>query len=473
MNIALLPAVEQRRLLAAGEISAVELLDSCAAQYERLNPSLNAVVLTRLDHARREAQATDDAHVRGEPLGPLHGLPVTIKECIDWVGTPSTWGDPRHADYLPAEDADVVKQLRRAGAVLYGKTNVPKHLGAWQAYNDIYGRTNNPWNVERTAGGSSGGSAVAVASGMASLEIGSDIGGSIRWPSAHNGIAGLKTSFGVVSPHGHSFPGHEGIVDNNVLGPMARTVADLELLLPVITEPHILLAPPEKQRLDQFRVGVLLDNPIGTQSAEMTAMLEAAVATLVDAGVEVVAPPPSDFLVRTHEVGLELVRAAATGPSDPPRAEDLDRYASGGRDYDALAAQAQRVTYREWIDLNNERERARLRWRDYFADVDLLLAPVVPTTAPPHDTDRRFAERTITIDGAEHSILEQWFWAGLANPTYLPSVALPVGVASDGLPVGIQALGPFMGDRLVLGFATLAERILGHPIEELHQRLEQ
>lgn len=467
MNLALRPAIEQSQMLMERQVSARELLDLCLEQYSRHNDTLNAVVVTQLELARADAGAADQALARGMPLGPLHGLPMTVKECIDVAGLPSTWGDPRHVDHQPAEDAQVVTQLRAAGAVLYGKTNVPLHLGAWQTFNDVYGRTNNPWNVERSAGGSSGGSAVSVATGMASLELGSDIGGSIRWPATYNGVAGLKPSFGLVSQHGHSFRGHEGMVDNNVVGPIARTVADLELVLPVIGEPHVCLRSPTKERLDQHRVGVLLENPIGEQAAELTAMHEAAVAALVEAGVTVVDAPPSDFLVRAHDVGLELVRAASTGPSDPASVADLERYAAGGRDYDALAAEAQRITYREWIDLNNERERIRMRWRDYFADVDLLLTPVTPTTAPPHDTERPFSDRTVTVDGEARSVMEQWFWAGLANPTYLPAVAFPVGLASDGLPVGMQAVGPFMGDRSVLRFGARAEKVFGTVIEHL------
>ena len=164
------------------------------------------------------------------------------------------------------------------------------------------------------------------------------------------------------------------------------------------------------------------------------------------------------------------MRAASIGPSDPPSAADVARYAAGVRDYDSTAAAAYHLSYREWIDLDNERERIRLRWRDYFAEVDVLLTPVTPTTAPPHDTERAFNERTVNVDGVERSLMEQWFWAGLANPTYLPAVAFPIGVASDGLPVGMQALGPHMGDRTVLRFASLAQDVLGHPIEQLHAR---
>ena len=445
MNIALRSAVEQRDLLARGELSAVDLLEACLGQYDKHNAALNAVIYTQLDQARKDATAADEAWADGRTLGPLHGLVMTVKDSIDWAGAPSTWGDPLTADYFPEEDAEVVSQLRAAGAVVYGKTNVPKHLGDWQSHNTIYGRTNNPWNLARTPGGSSGGSAVSVATGMASIEMGSDIGGSVRWPANYNGVAGLKTSFGLVSQHGHSYRGHEGIVDNNVVGPIARTVADLSLMLPTMWHPHMCPPSTSKTSLAEFTVGVMLENPVGKQDAAMTAGVEAAIAQLVSAGVSLADPPPQSVVLAGHHAGMELGRAAASGPEPLPTQEEIARYDNGARDYDALVAHGSRLTYRQWIDLNNERERARLGWRDYFQSVDLLLTPVTPTTAPPHDTDRSFSSQTVVVNGEDRPIFEQWFWAALANATYLPALSIPAGIAEDGLPFAIQAIGPYMG----------------------------
>lgn len=471
MDPALLSVVEQRRLLLDRELSAIELLDACLARYARHNPTLNAVIHTRIDEARVAARATDDALASGATPGPLHGLPFTIKDSIDWAGSPSTWGDPRHTDHVPTEDAEVLGQLRAAGAIVYGKTNVPLHLAEWQSFNEIHGRTDNPWDPTRTPGGSSGGSAVAVATGMASFEVGSDIGGSIRWPAAYTGITGLKPSYGLVSQHGHTFPGQEGTVDNNVVGPLARSVEDLELVLPVMWDTHLCPRPPTKASLSDFTVGVLLDNPIGAQDDAVTTALQAAIDQLTERGMRVVAPPSVDMLVRGQEVGQQLGRAAASGPNPPPPAADLARYDEGGRDYDALIAHSSRMTHREWMTLNDERERIRLEWRDYFRDVDILLTPIAPTTAPPHDTERPFAEQRVLVNGVEHPVAEQWLWAGIANVTYQPAVAFPAGLADDGLPVGMQAVGPFMGDRTCLRFGVLAQEVLGHPLRHLHERL--
>lgn len=456
-------------MLASGELSAVELLELCLEQYETHNPGLNAVIETQIDSARDAARQADEALARGDFVGPLHGLPMTVKDSIDWAGTPSTWGDPEHVDHRPTEDADVLKQLRAAGAIVYGKTNVPLHLGDWQTHNEIHGRTNNPWDQSRSAGGSSGGSAVAVATGMASLEVGSDIGGSIRWPANYNGVAGLKPSFQLISAHGHTFPGHEGGVDNNVVGPMARTVADLALALPVMWQPHMSPPASAKTSLEEFTVGVLLDNPVGHQDESVTAVLRNALESLTAAGMKLTEPPSLDWVVAGHEAGMKLVRAAASGPLKTlPTDEGAARFDRGDRDYDAFVGKARTMTYREWIDINNERERARLQWRKYFADVDLLLTPTTPTTAPPHDRTR-FSDRQVVVNGIERSVLEQWFWAGLANATYLPALSLPAGLAVDGMPVGLQVLAPFMGDLSAIRFGALAEKVLGHPLDELHR----
>jgi len=469
VNVALLSATEQRRLLAAGELSAVELLDACVAQYERHDPALNAIVHEEIDTARADARSADDARTSGAPGVPLSGLPITVKDSIDWAGRPSTWGDPCHADHRPDEDAAVLAQLRAAGAIVWGKTNVPRHLAEWQTFNPIHGRTNNPGDVARTPGGSSGGSAVAVATGMASFEVGSDIGGSIRWPAAHTGVTGLKPSFGLVSQHGHTFPGQEGTVDNNVVGPIARTVEDLELVLPLMHEPYISLPEPSQTTLADFTVGVLLDNPVGDQDVVVTETIRAALDQLTEAGLRLAEPPPMDMLVDGQAIGQQLGRAAASGPNPPPPAADLARYDAGSRDYDALIAHAFRMTHREWMSLDDERERIRLRWRDYFRTADLLVTPITPTTAPPHD-ERSFAEQRVVVNGVERSVVEQWFWAGIANVTYQPAVSFPAGLAADGLPVGIQAVGPFMSDRTVLRFAALAEAVLGSPLTTLHAR---
>ena len=202
---------------------------------EKYNPTINAIIFTQIEKARERAKAADTALARGEVWGELHGLPMTIKECFDWVGTPSTWGNPIYKDNYPKTDAVTVQRLEGAGAIIFGKTNVPLMLADWQSFNVIYGTTNNPWDLTRAPGGSSGGAAAALAAGLTGLEIGSDIGSSIRNPAHYCGIFGHKPTYGIVPCQGHAIPGDFTPTDINVCGPLARSTEDLAIALDVLT----------------------------------------------------------------------------------------------------------------------------------------------------------------------------------------------------------------------------------------------
>ena len=438
-----MPAHEQAARIASGSLSARELLDASIERYERLDGQLNAVVVERIDDARRAAAGADDAVARGESLGPLHGVPVTVKEVIDWVGTPSTWGDPRHADHMPDRNAVVLDRLVGAGAIVWGKTNVPLELGEWQTFNQIHGRTNNPWNLERTPGGSSGGSAVSLAVGYAALEIGSDIGGSIRFPAHYCGVYGHKPSFGAVSADGHDYPGQPAEVDINVVGPMARSARDLDIAMRLLT--RLVLADESRSNLDEFTVGVMLEHPFGgEQDAEMTAVLAAGIDRLAEAGLNVVAAETGIDHAAAQRNYLMLNHAATSGVEQSWHGEERVG-----------------ITHRQWVELSNERQRIRRQWASYFESVDLLLCPVAASAAPPHQTDVPFMDQTLPINGREVSNFDQWLWAGIASGSYLPSTAFPVGRTAVGLPVGLQALAPFAHDLRGIAFAGLVEQVLG------------
>lgn len=442
-ELLLLPAHEQAHQIAAKELSAVELLTATVERYERVDPVVNAVVVERIDEAMEQAQIADQAVVDGDALGPLHGVLMTVKEVIDWVGTPSTWGDPRFGDYFPERNAVVFDRLIEAGAIVWAKTNVPLNLGEWQTFNDIYGRTLNPFDLDRTPGGSSGGSAVALATGMAALEVGSDIGGSIRFPAHYCGVFGHKPTFGAINPDGHTYPGQAADVDLNVVGPMARTARDLTVAFDVMAD----RASPREAResLGGFTVGVMLDNPLGgAQDDEMTAVLRRAVEELVNAGMKVLdVVPPVDF-ERAHHNYLML------------------NYAATSLAYASVTGEPTlEISHLQWLELSNERHEIRRRWAEYFTHVDLLICPVAASAAPPHQIDIAFSDQQIPVNGRLEPIFDQWVWAGIANGTYLPSTAIPAGHTSAGLPVGFQALGPFGQDQRCLAFAELAERCLG------------
>src|ERR1700730_6848241 len=219
------------------KIGCAELLELYLARVAKYNPALNAIIATDLEGARKRARAADRALARKQPWGPLHGLPMTIKESYDVVGMPTTRGVPELKDNFPSHNALAVDRLLAAGVVLFGKTNVPIHLADYQSYNAIYGTTNNPWDLSRAPGGSSGGSAAALAAGLTGLEAGSDIGSSIRNPAHYCGVFGLKPTLGVASPKGQALPGTHADADISVIGPLARGAADLDLALDVMAGP--------------------------------------------------------------------------------------------------------------------------------------------------------------------------------------------------------------------------------------------
>lgn len=464
-DVTLLPATEQAALIRSRQLSAHELLDATFARLDAVNPAINAVIVTQREVAiERAAQADADA-ANGTFWGPLHGLPVTVKEVIDWVGVPSTWGVPELANYMPTKNAAVVDRLLGAGAILYGKTNVPIMLGEWQSHNAIYGTTNNPWDLTKTPGGSSGGSAAAIATGLASLEVGSDIGGSIRLPASHCGVFGHQSTFGSVAVAGHEFPGQAGVVDINVLGPLTRTAGDLDLAWQVLAD-HPELHPPAKTKLSDFRAAVMLTSEIGEQDDEVTNAIQGAVDALVDAGLtaDSSARPAIDQMEQ-HDNYRLLVRAANGGvePADALAQAAIDalRYDEGDRHYRVLEAKGATMSHRDWILANNRREEFRRAWTEFFGEFDVLLCPIAATVAPPHDQDIPFGDRELTVNGKQVSLMDQWFWSGWSCGVYLPSTMAPVGVSRSGLPVGMQIIAPFQQDRTAIAFAAEVERVLG------------
>ena len=243
-DLMLKTAEELSELIRTRTVSSRELLDEAVARFEAFNPTVNAITEHKIEEAQKAARNADEATARGESIGVLHGLPVTIKEAYDWVGTPSTWGNPEWINNFPEWinnfpecNSPSVERLLDAGAIIWAKTNVPFMLSDWQSFNDIYGCTNNPWDLNRTPGGSSGGSAVSLATGMSALEIGSDIGASIRNPAHYCGVFGHKPTMGLIPQTGHTAPGFDTEVDIAVMGPLARSANDLDRALSVLAGP--------------------------------------------------------------------------------------------------------------------------------------------------------------------------------------------------------------------------------------------
>jgi len=464
----------QAAAVASGEISAVELLDRVLVRYERHNPEINAVIVTRIDDARERAAAADAATAAGESWGPLHGVPITVKEAFDWEGTPTTWGMPALRDNIADTNAVAVDRLLGAGAVLYGKTNVPYGLADWQSFNEIYGTTNNPWDLTRVPGGSSGGSAAALATGMSSLEFGSDIGASIRNPAHYCGVFGHKPTFSLIPDEGHRLPGQYHETDIAVVGPLARTAGDLDLALQLTAGPtgmrarghHVELEAIAPRDPSAWRVAVQFESPVLTQDVELTAQLQVAVEQLVAAGVQVdeTARPDIDQ-ERAWDVYTLMLRSAASNavPDEDYAAHVAagERWENGDRDYRARLGKGISLSHREWLDIHNEREHQRLKWDEFFDDYDLLLCPIAASAAFPHDHEGERADRTIPINDGREPVVDQLFWAGWSCGVFLPGTVAPAGLTASGLPCGLQIVAPHLRDRRGIAFAQLMEDVVG------------
>lgn len=450
-------------------ISSSELLEIYLQRVDQYNPALNAVVVQQREHARSRAAAADAALARGEWLGPLHGLPMTVKESFDLEGLPTTFGLPAMRDNRASSNAVSIKRLVQAGAIVFGKTNVPADLADFQSYNQIYGTTHNPWNRACTPGGSSGGSAAALAAGLTGLEMGSDIGGSIRNPAHFCGVFGHKPSWNLVPSRGHSLGDARTPVDIAVVGPLARSADDLELVMGLLAGPDDLDAAgvstvlkPLAKPMAQLRIGVWHSDPICPSSADVAARVETVARVLAGAGAAVDSKARPAFAAQhSHTVFRGLLRAAMSSRSPQAAFDNLVAKARGLSPTDqsepATMLRDQTVSLHDWTTLNEARTRLRWAWHDFFQDFDFMITPIMPTSAFPHDHGR-FGGRTIAIDGKPHPYFNQMFWAGLAGVCLLPATVIPTGPHANGLPIGVQIIGPMYGDLQTVQLAQFLER---------------
>jgi amidase len=463
--------------LERSEVSSVELLDAMIANIERMNPVVNAVVAMDMERARAEATAADNSRDAGGPCGPLHGMPMTIKDCYETLDLATTSGAPELAGHMATRDADVVRLLRRAGAIVWAKTNVPYYAGDHQTYNDVYGVTNNPWDLTQTAGGSSGGAAAAVACGFTTAEIGSDIGGSIRQPATVNGVFGLKTTHGLVSGRGHIPGPPESLTsgDLGVFGPLGRSCGDLRILLEVVTNSGSAFGGVPGAELPRFetqpdiknlRIGVWSDDPTAPVDSSVKDLIEGAAVLLGDAGAEIDAEiRPTIAAADLHRTYMQLLNAALS-PGTPSHlwsalVEQAEGAAAATDDEAAMFARDTTIAHRHWLSANERRAHAQQAWAEVFDNVDVVLAPVQPMAAFPHDIERPYGKRTLRVNGANVPYRSLLFWAGLATMPHLPSVAIPIGHTSDGLPVGMQLIGPKWSDHKILSMGEEISSVLG------------
>ncbi|MEV6715182.1 amidase [Lentzea sp. NPDC051208] len=456
----------------AGAVTSVELTEEAIARIERDDEVVNAICVPDFDRARATAHRADQARARGEDR-PLLGVPVTVKESYDIAGLPTTWGMPRHRDFVPAEDAVQVSRIKAAGAVVLGKTNVPLGLQDIQSFNEIYGTTTNPWDHGRTPGGSSGGSAAALACGFGALSIGSDIAGSLRTPAhfcgvyAHKPTLGLAASRGMVAPNEPALPVD---LDLAVVGPMARTARDLTLLLDVMAGPdplthgkaYDLTPPPSRhERLRDFRVLVLDEHPLIPTGSAVRAAVNRVAAALVEGGAQVDRHSP--LLPDLTEAATLYMRLLVAGSvvRFPIGSHDRLRTSADDQSLDAVRLRAMECSHHDWLEANSRREVHRHGWRQLFTEFDVVVCPITPTPAFPHDRSPNPLERRVDVDGVEHPYFDQLVWAGLATMPGLPATAVPAGRSPEGLPVGVQLIGPMFEDRTPLRLAELLEQVTG------------
>lgn len=463
-------ATDLAALIKKKQLSAEELLELYVARIEKHNPRLTAVVATDLPNARRRAKAADASLAKGEDWGPLHGIPMTVKDSFDLAGLPSTWGIPELKDHRPARNALAVERFLDAGAIVFGKTNVAAYLIGWATRNEVYGTTSNPWDLSRSPGGSAGGSAAALAAGLSALEIGVDFGGGVRNVAHYCGIYGHKPTFGITNWVGHVMPGIGSKPDLCATGPIARSANDLRLALDLMIGPDpadavawkLALPAPRTKSLSELRVAVMLEDVNFDVDTEVQDRIHAVADFLAKKGAKVSdrARPAIDTASAFRIFGGLLMAGLTARQNDEKfwsrlahlRARFMPTENVGGKVVEKP------ITHADWLQLDTARHLLRRAWADFFREWDVLLCPAAPTVAVPHDPKHEWHERRITIKGKRISPADPTFWGAYFTVAGLPTTVAPAGLAPSGLPVGVQIVGPEYGDYTCIALAQQLER---------------
>ena len=461
-ELCFLPAVSMARQIREKKLSPVELAEAHLARIDDLNPKLNAYVQVDPERIRREAHAAENVAMTGEPLGPLHGVPISIKSCMEVAGYRCEAGTRLRQGFVATQDAPLVARLRAAGALILGVTNTPELLMAWETDNLLYGRTNNPWDLSRTPGGSSGGEAAAVAAGMSAGGVGSDGGGSIRVPAHFSGICGLKPTPGRIPSTGH-YPESGGpFALIGVVGPMARTVADLTVMFEVMQGPDggdscaapVPLRWPGDDEVRKLRVGYFEDDGRAPVTSETRRAVQIAAEALRRAGFQVERFRPEGlnnarqiwkkFFVK---VGGMLIRPMFQG-----REQDMSPILRQFLEWsDAEPELTGEALLHAWIGRDVIRGKFLAQMRDY----PILLCPAAAIPAFRH------GERSWKIDGQAVSYLDAWSYTEWFNLLGNPAAVVPVIHSEEGLPIGVQIVGKPWEEEQVLAVAAVLERECG------------
>ena len=459
-------------LLQSKACSSEALLTHFVERVQTHNPAINAVAVLDLDRAFEQARFADAQLARGETLGPLHGLPMTVKESFDLTGTPTTWGFAHLRDNMATQTATSVARLQAAGAVVFGKTNVPVALADWQTFNPIYGTTCNPWDLGRTPGGSSGGSAAALAAGLTPLELGSDIGASIRNPAHSCGVYGHKPTWGVVPMAGHTLPGIVCIdsLDIAVAGPLARSARDLQLAMNVLCTPLQHFGQTGWQNAAwrqssrsarQCRVSIVFDDAQARVDDRIQSRLHDLADFLRREGVHVQENHRPVDSAHSHRVYLYLLRSATGAMLDDAAYADMQQaVAQLPPELDTTRERTWRaitLTHRDWVAFDQQRAALRAQWHAFFEHTDLLIAPIATSPAFEHNQVGERWDRMIHVNGQPQPSTDALFWAGYPGVVGLPATAIPMGTTPEGLPVGAQIIGNHFADPLCLEMAQWLE----------------
>jgi len=471
-EVAFLSAVQLAARIQSKEISSVELTQHYIDRIERYDGDINAVIVRTFEQALEDAKGADSSLAVGKNLGPLHGVPMTIKESYMIADTPATWGIEAFRNNVASTDGLAVKRFRNAGAHFLGKTNVPINLADFQSYNSIYGTTGNPWDLSRTPGGSSGGSAAAMAAGFSGLEAGSDIGGSIRNPAHFCGVYGHKPTHGIIPMQGHQLiPSPEP--DLSVCGPIARSAEDLELALGIMAGPAereavgwtLSLPKAGFTALKDLRVAVWANDEIAPVTSEIADRAHGVAETLANLGATVSDSTRPAFDVAQAHVNYQLLlNSVMSMAMSEDQVEEITEHVKtldpNDQSSDAVMARSAVMSHRLWIRTNFEREKLRHAWTDFFKDWDILICPQMATTAFPHD-HKPMSERILRVDNNDQPYFQQMFWAGIVVNAYLPSTVFPTGPSKEGLPIGLQAISAPYRDYDTIEFARLITQEMG------------
>ena len=442
-------AMELAAAIRARQVSATEVLEAHLAQIKQHNPALNAIVILDTEGARTRAHQADAALGRGEVWGPLHGVPFTLKDAHLTAGMRTTVGFPLLADYVPEEDSTVTARLRTAGGVLVGKTNVPMMLADYQSSNPVFGRTNNPWNVERTAGGSSGGAAAALAAGMTPIEIGTDLSSSIRIPAHFCGVFGLKPTENRIPLTG-LFPNPRGTPRSirlmSSIGPMARTIEDLVLLYQIISGPD--------GRDTEVRPGPTVEVP----------QLDLKNLRIVTAPTFPGFPVAADIRDAVEDLARQLERfGAIVGEAILPELDFTQELSSAGELIGMMVGasqpdgEGQPTTLVHYLDALHRRDQSIFAWERFFENCDALLCPASMITAFPHCEPGN----PLKVNGKDVNYRMVSAHGTLFNYSGHPAVVLPYKLDRDGLPIGLQLVCKRWDDSRLLAIAKAVSTVIG------------